>query len=179
MKGSLPRRYAKALLDLAKEENQVEAIGRDLSVFEKSLSQNTQVIGVLGNTLFDLNQRLSALTELASRANLPPTLKNFLLLLLKKGRFSLLPAIVIEFGYLQDKVMNIVRATLVTAMKSDHSIGEVLEKHLSQSLKKQVIAEERVDTNLIGGAVLKVDDTIYDGSVKTQLKLMRERMMKG
>ncbi len=172
--GSLPRRYARALFLLAEEEGKVEEIGRELSSAAKEMTAVPEGLMALGNRSFPLEERILAVTELASRGM--PLTKNFLLLLTEKGRIHLIGDIAREFREMEDKMQGVVRVEVITPEKPGEPLLRKTEQQLSQKLNKRVIATGGEDRNLMGGVVIKAGHTVYDGSVRRALERIRERM---
>jgi len=177
--GSLPRRYARALIQLAQDAKQLEGFGQALRSLSNVLRQTPDFLSVLSNDLIDFNQRLAAMEAIAAQWSFPLYLKNFLFILVRKERVALLPEIVREFERFEDEILGIVRVTVETPSVPDTAILDRVGKILSQKLKKKVIAEGKADPSMIGGMILKVDHTVYDGSVERELERIKENMLKG
>ncbi len=177
--GSLPRRYARALIELAKEEGLVDRFGEELEGLSSVLSQVPQILETLSSDWFDFSERLSAVEGIAKKAGIHPLIKNFLILLVKKNRIGLLPDISREYRRFHDEILGIVRATVETPKMPGPELLGKIEKILSEKLRKKVICQGDADPKMIGGLILKLSHTIYDGSVRRELERMKETMMKG
>ncbi len=177
MSGSLPRRYARALIQLAQEANQVEAFGKALDHLVSVLQTIPLVLQTLANDFIDFNQRIAAVEEIATQAGYPQYLKNFLCLVVKKERAGLLPEITREYQRYQDEILGIVRVTVETPQAVDPALIASVEKILGGKLKKKVIAHGEAKPEIIGGIVLKVDHVVYDGSIRTELERLKEKML--
>ena len=178
MTGSLARRYARALIQLAQESGQVESFGKSLDALVALLREAPDVLHGLANDLFDSGQRLAAIGQVADHAGYPPLLKNFLLLLVKKERFSYLPAIVREYRKFQDELLGIVRVAVVTPKAPSAATLKRVEAVLGSHLKKKVISRGEGRPEILGGMILKVNHTIYDGSIRRELEQIKEAMLK-
>ena len=179
MRGSLPRRYAKALIEIAKEENQVERIGQELENLTVLFKKSPDLLETLANDSFDTEERLSAVREIADRFGFYPMLKNFLLLLIGKKRIDLFPEIEREYRRFQDEILGIVRVRVTGPKPPEKSVLDGIEKLLSRKLQKKVISEGKVQPEIIGGLVLEIDHTVYDGSIRRELERMKEMMLNG
>ncbi len=184
--GSLPRRYARALIQIAREgnqeSNQVEAFGRSLEEMLRALessSDGPSFLKTLADDTIDVNQRLAAVEELADKSGAAPLFKNFLCLLVRKERIGLLPEIGREYRRFQDEILGIVRISVVTPEQPDAGLLQKAESLLAQKLKKKIISTGKTDPDLIGGVVLRIDHTVYDGSVKRELERMKETILRG
>lgn len=177
--GSLPRRYARALIQLAGETDAVEPIGRSLTELTRVLQRSSDLLATLANDFIDFTQRLAAMEEIASRQNFPQILKNFLCLLVKKERVSLLPDIVREYRRFEDEILGIVRVRVETPSAPEAPTLERVGAILGRQLNKKVIPEGKADPSMIGGMILKIDHRVYDGSIRRELERIKENMLKG
>ena len=103
---------------------------------------------------------------------------DFLKIILEKGRFDCLPAIRSSAEKIFDEISGRVQATVTTAEPIEESVRKRIEKSLSTKLGKQIQLESRVDPSVIGGMVVRIGDTVYDGSVQSQLSQVRSRAIK-
>lgn len=182
--GSLPRRYARALIQIAQEEGgagQVEAFGRALeetrNVLEHSVSGPT-FLKVLADDTLDADERLAAVAEIADQMGVPVLFKNFLLLLVRKERIGLLPQIAREYQRFQDEILGIVRVEVVTPTSPEGGMLERVGAVLSQKLRKKILTRGEADPDLIGGLVLRVDHVVYDGSIRRELEKIKENILR-
>jgi F-type H+-transporting ATPase subunit delta len=105
-------------------------------------------------------------------------MRSFLLLLFDKGRIQYSKDIYVLYERLTDELANIVRADLVSASDLPEETIEKIRAALAQKTGKEVRMDVRVDPALIGGAVTKIGDLVLDGSVKSQLKSLRETLQR-
>lgn len=175
--GSLPRRYARALIQLAGETDAVEPIGRSLTELTQVLQRSPELLATLANDLIDFTQRLTAMEAIAAHQGFPQILKNFLCLLVKKERVGLLPEIVREYQRFQDEILGIVRVRVETPTAPEASILERVGAILGRKLNKKVVPEGKADPSMIGGMILKIDHRVYDGSIRRELERIKETML--
>lgn len=181
--GSLPRRYARALIQIAREEGgdgQVETFGNLLMQIVHSLevsSGGPTFLKTLSDDTLHAQERLAAINEISDKSGFPPLFKNFLSLLVGKERIALLPEVAREYQRFQDEILGIVRVTVLTPGQPEQAILDRVSTSLSSKLKKKVIARGESDPTLIGGIVLRVDHTVYDGSVRKELERIKNAMM--
>lgn len=178
MTGSLARRYSRALIQLAQESGQVEEFGKKLDALAELLRQAPDVLHGLSNELLNLEQRLAAIGEISDRSGYPPVIRNFLSLLVRKERFAHLPAIVREYQRYQDELLGIVRVAVVTPKEPDATTLNRVASILGVRLKKTVVSRGEGRPEILGGMILKVNHTIYDGSVRRELEQIKEAMLK-
>jgi len=174
--GSVARRYAKALFQVAVERNIVEKVARDLSFMNRLLEENPALRHYLNSPDIPRREKEAALETLFAD-QFCSVFFNFLLILLRKHRQDLIPQIAREFGIKRDEYQNRVRAIAVTAVPVSREIIEALEDHLSRSLGKEVQVIPRVDPSILGGIRLNINGKIYDGSLIRQLHRMRNHLL--
>ena len=175
---TVARRYAQALLTIGREDGQYETYGQELADFVTALSV-PGVADAMTNPIYPADIRRGVLTKVSDKMKLSPIAKNFLHLLLDKGR---LPHIVDIAGYyrqLVDEANNIKRATIITARPVDENVKGQVKETLEKITGKNIILEAREDSEIIGGLIAQVGDLTMDGSVRTQLASLRETLIKG
>ena len=172
-------RYAKALFEIARETNQVEAVGRDLALFRDAFDAQPALRDVLLRPWIKPEERRGVATEIATRAGCSRAVQGFIGLVASRARMDHLPEIVEAYRDLADKAAGQVRATVRTAVPLTEEDRRQLAARLGQRLGKTVLLEERVDPGLLGGFVAEIGSLILDGSVNGQLQRMRERLLRG
>ncbi|MBN1106840.1 MAG: ATP synthase F1 subunit delta [Deltaproteobacteria bacterium] len=170
------KRYAKALFSLGQEDGKVREYGKDLNAFREFWLQNPEFAGVVASRIFALEDRKRILHKVLDRSGLSQTVKNFLSLLLDKDRIGTIKEMAEHYERLTDEMSNVARAQVVVPrpLKAD-ALGR-LEKALRDLTSKEVRTEVREDRGLIGGVVVKIGDLVLDGSIKAQLRGLRESL---
>ena len=175
--GSIARRYAKALLEIGVQQQTYDALGKELDRAADTLRSSPELRNALENPVFSLEKRKLIMDELARRLGLSKTVRNFIMLLLDKGRIAALPDIARAHRTLVDEHAGRVRATVTSARPLDPMLETRLKTALEKTSGKTVIFEKREDPAILGGLVTQVGDTVYDGSVRTQLQQLREELL--
>jgi F-type H+-transporting ATPase subunit delta len=173
------KRYAKALLSLGKEDGKFQQYGQELGDFSSFFQQTPDFREAISNPVFTLEDRRKVLSAVLARSHYSQTVKNFLHLLLEKKRIGAVPAIDAHYNKLTDEVANIARAEVITPMPLNENARERLERALEGLTSRKVKMEAREDKALIGGIVVKIGDLVLDGSIKTQLKGLKESLKRG
>jgi len=170
---NISKRYARAFFDIAGEEKKLEQYYDELHQFSSVIAQNKDLGGFLANPIFEQESKKKVLEKIIGKLSLSPMTINFLKLLIDKKRIDVLPDIETCYRQLMDETLKTVRVTVKTAFPLS---GE-MQSYITSSLKKmtgrsvEVTVED--DKNLLGGIVIGVGDTLYDGSIKNQLNNMR------
>lgn len=173
------RRYAKALHAAAAEAGAEEVAGRELAALLDLLQANRQAVDVLARPWIKPADRRAAALTLARQAGCGKLVQDFVALVAERGRLDHLAAIVAGYQELADAALGRVRAQVRTAVALTDAEKDQLARRLQTELGKQIILEETVDTNILGGFVARVGSLILDGSLDGQLARMRERLVRG
>jgi F-type H+-transporting ATPase subunit delta len=175
--GSLARRYAKALLEIGVAQQTYDALGKELDRAADTLRSSPELRVALENPVFSLEKRKLIMDELSRRLALSKTVRNFIMLLLDKGRINALPDIARVHRTLIDEHAGRMRATVTSARPLDPMLETRLKTALEKSSGKVVLFDKREDPAILGGLVTQLGDTVYDGSVRTQLQQLREELL--
>ncbi len=174
--GSIARRYAKALFDLAVEQDRVEQWSNGLIAFNEAVESSDELRDVLVNPVYVKEQRRDIAAKLAATLKLDAEPANLLSLLADRNRFGYLGGIVDQFRVLADRKLGRLRARVVSAVPLDPAIAQQIADRLAGSANAQVVLEHEVDPSLLGGVVAQVGSLVYDGSVRTQLEALRQTL---
>lgn len=175
---TIARRYAQALYAEAEREQRVEQVDEDIEVIRAALEGSRDLVLFFESPVISRLKKEGVVQALfGSRVQL--TTLNFLRLLIEKRRENLFPEVVLAYRQLRDGQLGIVEARARVA----HPLSDVEVQSLTQALEQMAGVRVRLqveqDPTLIGGVVVRVGDTVYDGSVRHQLATLRERMERG
>ena len=174
--GSITRRYAKALFDLAVEQNKVEAWSESLLSLKRAVESSDELRDVLVNPIYTKDQRRAIGGKLVAALHLDPEPANLLYLLGDRNRLAYLGAVVDTFGVLADQKLGRLRARVTSAAPLDGASAQAIADKLARATRAQVIVERSVDPSLVGGVVAQVGSLTFDGSVRTQLDDLRRTL---
>lgn len=177
--GSIARRYARALLAIGEEEREIRRLLDEVEGFVRLLASTPLLREVLEASHVNRRDKHAALEAVVSRSGVLPATRNFLFLLVDKGRMEFLPAIASELRLLIEAHEGIVRVEVVVPMALSPSQKDLLKDVLERQTGKKVALAEKTDSAVLGGMVVKVGDVVYDGSVRTQIRQIRENLVKG
>lgn len=170
----LAKRYARALQLSAEEAGVVDRIADQLESFATMVVESRELAIVLANPSFVLEERQKVVRALADRLMVHKVLRNFLLLLVERGRMPALTAIAREFRLLADAGQNILRGEV----RSASAIGAVALRQLEQTLSTPdgpaVKLTEVVDNSILGGFRVRVGSHLYDATVDARFRRLRE-----
>jgi F-type H+-transporting ATPase subunit delta len=166
--------YARALFDAALDENKLEPVREQLAQFVAAEAEVPELRQLLRNPQLDPQARKAALRDLL--ADSEELLRNFLLVLVDKGRTGQLEEIAREFERLVAEHEGVINAELTTAIElSDQEAADLLRR-IEESTGRKVEATRKVDPGLIGGIVLQIGSHRLDASVRGRLERLRREL---
>ena len=174
---TVARNYAEALFELAERHEGVEAYGTGIEVVARLIDENDDFRRFLQTPRIALAQKKAVVRRVFDET-LPARLVNFLLITLDKRRQRLLRGIAREYMSLMDQHFNRVHVEVTLARQFDEKSMEEMQKRLTAALGKTAIPHVRIKPGILGGAIFRTGDTIYDGSLRRRLDGMRRRLLK-
>ena len=178
---TIARPYARALFDIAKHEDTLTEWAEALRALAQVVAdQNARAF--LSRPDLDNEARVDFVSAIGVQAGAAEFLdssrgQNLLRLLAENDRFSVLPDIAERFNVLKARAENTVKVTLVTARDADADVADKIAKALERKLGRTVELEFEIDETLLGGAVVRAEGMVIDGSVKTRLKQLAEALI--
>ena len=170
-------RYARALLDVgAKESIDLDVVGRELDEFVAAFNNEAELRRVMLNPAVPSPRKRAAMEQIVQQSNLTPIAGKLFVLLADRDRLGLLDDIAATYRELLADRQQVVRADITSAEPLTPERTAAIEQKLAALTGKRVSLTTTVDKQLIGGLVAKVGGTVYDGSIATQLKKMKERL---
>lgn len=176
--GAAAQRYAKAVFSLGVDSGEFERIGQEIGAVVAAIETNDALRAILLSPQHDAAAKTGVVETIAVKKGFTSTTKNFLLLLVDRGRLPLLPEMYRSYQKLSDEKAGRMNATVVTASQLTEPLIKEIASSLEKKTGKKVSLSSEVDPALIGGVVIKIGDIIYDGSIKTQLNKLRDNIMK-
>jgi F-type H+-transporting ATPase subunit delta len=170
---NISKRYAKAFFEIAAEEKQLERYYNELNQFASIIAQNKALNDFLANPVFDQGSKKGVVKNIIGKLQLSTMTVSFLNLLVDKKRIDILHDIVICYRQLMDEALKKVRVSVKTAFPLSGNIQDYIISNLEKLTGRKVEVFIENDPSLLGGIVIGVGDTLYDGSIKNQLNNMR------
>lgn len=173
MRGTLAaKRYAKALLALATQDNQIKEIASDMQLINTTLNQSRDLSVVLKSPVIKSSQKLSSLNAIFKDVN-KYTAQLFKVLIDNK-RIPLLHKVAEVFVQLVDEINHVVTAKVTTAVPMTDDIEkEIMAKIKAMTKSETVKLTKSVDEKLIGGFLLRIGDLEYDASIANKLNNLK------
>jgi len=165
--------YAKALLGMADKSGNVAQVLEELHSFVQLLADMPKLRRVLESSRIPFADK-ERIVEQAIKGKASPQFLNFVKVVCRKGRAGCFSAIAESAQTIQDERTGSVQAVMTTAVAVDDKVRKKVADQLSTVLGKKVSLSTNVDASIIGGLVVRVGDTVYDGSVTNQLSQVRK-----
>jgi F-type H+-transporting ATPase subunit delta len=157
-------------LDAARTVQEAESLAQ-------LVSGNRELREVLGTPSIAADQKHKLIDTLAARLNVSKPVRNLLAVLIDHQRVRFLSAITKQFGHEVNRRMGFAEADIVSARELSAAEHSSLESQVELLTRKKVRARYSQDSSLLGGAVVKIGSTIYDGSVKGQLERIKAALI--
>jgi F-type H+-transporting ATPase subunit delta len=171
-------RYARALAAVVADQKlDVVATQGQLNDFAEMLAVSADLREVLQDPSIPEPQKLKVLDEIAARAGMSRTVRNFIALIARHERLHELPVMIEAYASIADEQSSVAEAEVVSAHPLDDDLRRLLEERISKlSGGQRVRATYSEDAALLGGAVVKIGSTVYDGSIRAQLQQLRQQL---
>ena len=176
---AIARRYAEALADVATARNQVEQIDNEVRIFAEMMKSSVELHDMFASPTVSQTDKLRVLEALIARTRTGQMTANLLRTMLSHYRLHHLAAVYEQFRREMNERNGLIVAEVATAAEVGAAEQAKLGRTLEQMTGKQVEFKFKTDASLIGGLVTRIGSIVYDGSVRSQLREIRERLKRG
>jgi F-type H+-transporting ATPase subunit delta len=173
---TIAKNYAEALLDLAQKDGDLAKWGRLIDQVADAMGSDAKVHVFMESPRVSAAQKNKVLAA-ALDGQVPTPFLRFLQALVRNRRQMLVPQVATEFHSLVDVVENRVHAAVTVAKPASDEDKRVIAERLSKVVGKQVVPHFFVNPAVLGGVVVRVGDTVLDGSVRKRLATLKSRML--
>jgi len=170
-------RYARALFDVALKESDPVRIEQDLATIVGAIQQHAELRRTLMSPTLPHAARVNVVSALAAHAGAQPPVAKLVAMLADRNRLELLPDLLDVYRERLLDHQQVVRAAVTTAAPMPEEARQSLESRLRNVTGKHIQLSVDADPSLIGGVVTRIGSTVYDGSIRTQLEKMRQRLI--
>ncbi len=172
-------RYARALAAVISDQKlNVVATQGQLNDFVETLEASVELREVLADPSIPEAQKLGVLDAIAAKSGMSKTVRNFIAVIADHQRLDELRAMVAAYAMIADETSSVAEAEIVSAQPLDESNRKLLEDKIAKITGLQhVHATYTQDATLLGGAVVTIGSTVYDGSIRAQLQQLKARLI--
>jgi len=174
----ISKRYAQALMDEASEHGLTERIDADMALLRDSLAGSKALRGFFDSPVIPREKKASIVRTFFDGKVSDTTLR-FLLLMVEKHRENMFSLVGKAYAELRDQQLGIVNVSARIARPMQEDEEKRLREVIEEMVGKRVRLETHLDATLLGGVIVRIGDTLYDGSISNQLKSLRERLESG
>ena len=174
------KRWALALMELAQEDENVskEDILDDLREIADTISSSGELANVINNPSISTEEKQVVFCKLFQNS-IMPIVYNFIFVLNLRKRVSIISEIADEFEKELERVKNIARVNVTSAIELNDERKEQIKIKIAEKLSKEVIVDWGVDNDIIAGLIFKIDELIVDNSIKHKLEDLSKEIIKG
>ena len=179
IKYKVANRYSKALFDVGLEYNKLDKLLKDLETFTELFTTNKEFKIVMETSAVSREEKKEIVEELAKRFDFNPLTINFFKLLIDKNKIKFIPTINEVFLKRYRDYIGLADYEVISAVELDTSIINEIKEKLEKKTGKKIELSTKVDPEILGGLIVKTEGLIYDGSLKSHLLKIKEKILKG
>ncbi len=168
--------YANALADIALAQDAAGPALKQLADFGALYAESEALRNVLASPGVPREAKHGVIEKLAARMGASKIIRNFLFVVIDHRRSALLPKIIETFEDVVRKRQGIAEAEIASAVELTAAQKKEMARKIADMTGKRVETKYTVEPGLLGGAVVRIGDTIYDGSLRSRLNELRARL---
>jgi F-type H+-transporting ATPase subunit delta len=168
--------YANALADIVLEQGAAEPASKQLTDFAAAYAESGELRNFMASPAVSREAKHAVIEKLVARLGASKIIRNFLFVVVDNRRTHQLPEILESFEEVLRQRQGVAEAEVSSAVALNDKQKAALLRNLEGVTGKRIQANYALDPTLLGGAVVRIGDTIYDGSVRNQLNRLRERL---
>ena len=175
---ALTLRYAHAFASVAASNHlDVNVLQQQLRDFSDTLAGSHELREVLINPSIPGEQKLKVLDAIAARIGMVPQVRNFIAVIVDHQRLDELDEILAEYHEIADEQSGLAEAEITSAHPLNDEDRAQLEAQVARVVGGRVRASYRQDATLLGGAVVRIGSTVYDGSLRGQFQQLKQKLV--
>jgi F-type H+-transporting ATPase subunit delta len=171
-------RYGVALAEVVADKNlDPFFVDAQLDDFAAAWHEGRDLREIMEDPGFPVEQKLAILDKLNTRLQMSPQIRNFIAVLISNDRLPLFDEVLAAYRVERDRRQGVQEVNVVTARELDDAERQQLEAHVAELAGSKIHASFNEDAALLGGAVIKIGSTVYDGSVRGRLDRLKEQLV--
>jgi F-type H+-transporting ATPase subunit delta len=168
--------YATALTDIVLEQGAADPATKQLEDFRAAYAESAELRNFLVSPAVTREAKHKVIEKVAARLGASKIIRNFLFVIVDNQRIQLLPEIVESFEQVLRQRQGVAEAAVASAFELNDNQKTALVGTLERLSGKKIQAKYSLEPGLLGGAVVRIGDTIYDGSLRSRLNQLRVRL---
>ena len=173
---TIGRNYAEALLALARKDGEIEEYGELINGIATAMNDDQTLRTFLESPKLSASHKIEILEKALGR-RVPRLFLRYVDTVIQKRRQMLIPEIAAEYQALLDQAENRLHANVTVAREPSEPEREAMARQLSRLFGKRVVPHINTNPAILGGLIVKVGDTVMDGSVRRRLSVLKQRML--
>ena len=173
---SVSLQYANAMADIALAEGAPEPAAKQLHEFGAAYAQSAELRTFLASPAVSTEAKHAVIEKIVARLGASKIIRNFLFVIADHRRTQLIPEVIAAFHEVVRQRQGVAEAVVSSAVELSAAQKKEMAATLAQLTGKKIEARYALDPALLGGAVVRIGDTIYDGSLRSRLNEMRGRL---
>jgi F-type H+-transporting ATPase subunit delta len=168
-------RYSRAIFQSALEKNNLDKVYQDM-IFISEICSSPETKEFLTSPIINPSKK-EAVFHSMLEGNVEDITLSLIDLIVKNGRESFIPMIALNFIHETKKYKGITESVLTTAVKVDDSVRKQVTDLITDIFKTKVELKENIDSGIIGGFILQIDDKYIDASIKNKLRKIKKELI--
>jgi len=168
--------YANAMADVALAQGVAEPAAKQLHDFGAAYAESAELRAFLASPAVSMEAKHAVIEKIAARLGASKIIRNFLFVLADHRRTQLIPEVIAAFHQVIRQRQGVAEAEVSSAVELSAAQKKEMAVTLTRLTGKKIEAKYALDPALLGGAVVRIGDTIYDGSLRSRLNEMRARL---
>jgi F-type H+-transporting ATPase subunit delta len=169
-------RYANAMADIALAQGAAEPAAKQLREFGAAYAQSAELRTFLASPAVSIEDKHAVIEKIVARLGASKIIRNFLFVLADHRRTHLIPEVILAFHEVIRQREGVAEAEVSSAVELSAAQKNEMAATLARLTGKKIETKYALDAALLGGAVVRIGDTIYDGSLRSRLNAMRARL---
>ncbi len=175
IEGIAAKRYAKALFEITKDSELLEKVEQDLHLVVKVIYSNEDIKNFLNHPQITREVKKDIINSAFSK-NISQITKNFIFQLIDNNRQDALEGILSEYIKMANNYRGIIDVEALSVVALNDVEKEKITNSFTKRFNKQIRLKNTIDPSIIGGMIVRIGDKVYDGSIRTKLKVMKRNL---
>ena len=168
--------YANAMADIALAQGAAEPAAKQLHDFGAAYTESAELRTFLASPAVSVEAKHAVIEKIMARLGASKIIRNFLFVIVDHRRTQLIPEVIATFHQVIRQRQGVAEAEVSSAVELSAAQKKEMAATLTRLTGKKIEAKYALDPALLGGAVVRIGDTIYDGSLRSRLNEMRARL---